>query len=223
MSLTLWFHPLSSYCWKVLIGLYETGAPFTGQVVNFADPDSTARFRALWPLAKMPLLEDAGVAVPESTVILEHLDRHHPGPSPLLPRDADAQAQARLWDRIFDLHVHAHMQRIVADRLRPEAERDPRGIADARAQLQAAYDLVEAHMAGRDWPAAGAFTLADCAAFPALFYAGIIEPWGDARPNTSAYLERLLARPSVARVLDEARPWFEWFPYREAMPERFLA
>ncbi|NEX92964.1 glutathione S-transferase family protein [Caulobacter sp. 17J65-9] len=225
MSLTFHFHPLSSFCWKALIALYENGAQFDAVVVNLGDPDSAAAFRALWPLAKMPVLVDAahGRTLPETSIIIEHLDRHYPGPRPLLPTDEDARLDARLWDRLFDLYVHQPMQRIVGDRLRAEAERDPRGVADARAQLEAAYDLVEARMAGRAFAAGDAFSLADCAAAPALFYAGIVHPFAEGRPNTSAYFERLLERPSFQRVLAEARPWFEWFPYREAMPERFLA
>jgi glutathione S-transferase len=219
MSLVLHFHPLSSYCHKVLIGLYERGTPFEARVLDLSQ--TAAEFAALWPTAKIPLLVDGERVVPETSIQLEYLDAHYPGP-PMLPADAEARLEARLWDRLFDQYVMTPMQKIVADRLRADGEKDPRGVENAREMLAMAYDLIEGHMVGRNWAAGEAFSLADCAATPALFYAGIIEPWGEARGELSAYFERLLARPSVARTLSEARPFFEYFPYRELMPARFL-
>ncbi|MFC3076499.1 glutathione S-transferase family protein [Phenylobacterium terrae] len=224
MSLVLHLHPLSSYCWKVLIGLYELGTAFEPRMANLGDPADRAAFAALWPTAKIPLLEDtgAGRVIPETTVMLEYVDARSAGPARLLPEDADARLDARLWDRLFDNYVMTPMQKIVADRLRPEGVRDPHGVQEARATLQMAYGMIDARMAGRDWPAGEAFSLADCAAAPALFYAAIVEPFPAERPHLAAYFERLLARPSVGRAIDEARPWFQYYPYREDMPARFL-
>ena len=221
MSLVLHFHPLSSYCHKVLIGLYERGTPFEARVMDLSQPSAGSAFEALWPTAKIPLLVDGGRAVPETSIQLEYLDAHYPGP-PMLPADADARLEARLWDRLFDQYVMTPMQKIVADRMRAGDEKDPRGVENARDMLQMAYGLIEGHMAGRSWAAGADFSLADCAAAPALFYAGIVEPWGEERCELGAYFERLVARPSVARTLSEARPFFEYFPYRELMPARFL-
>lgn len=221
MSLVLHFHPLSSYCHKVLIGLYERGTRFEPRVVDFSQPQVRAEFEALWPTAKIPLLVDGERAVPETSIMLEYLDEKFPGP-PMLPAEAEARLEARLWDRLFDLYVMTPMQKIVADRLRGEGEKDPRGVENAREMLQMAYAMVDRHMVGRTWAAGELFSLADCAAAPALFYAGIVVPWGDQRTMLAAYFERLLARPSVARTLAEARPFFEYFPYRELMPARFL-
>ena len=220
MSLVLHYHPLSSYCWKVQIGLYELGAPFEARVVNLGDPQLRAAFEALWPTAKIPLLEDGGRVVPETSVQLEYLDQRFGGG--LLPADPDARLEARVWDRVFDNYVMTPMQKIVADRLRADEAKDPQGVAEARALLQMAYGMIEARFAGggRTWAASEDFGLADCAAAPALFYAHLLEPLGE-RPALAAYLERLLARPSVARVLDEARPVFQYFPYRERLPARF--
>ncbi|MGO4576523.1 glutathione S-transferase family protein [Cupriavidus sp. 2TAF22] len=225
MALTLHYHPLSSFCHKVLIALYENATPFTGRIVDLGDPADRAAFAALWPLGKFPVLRDdsRGLTVPESTTIIEYLDRHYPGARPLLPAAEDAQREARLWDRLFDLYVHLQMQKIVNDRLRPEAERDPRGVADARATLRTAYDLVDKHMADHTWAAGQDFTLADCAATPALFYAGIAMPFTDTHPHLAAYFERLLSRPSVQRVLAEARPYFHLFPLADKMPARFTS
>ena len=221
MSLVLHFHPLSSYCHKVLVGLYERGTPFEARVVDFSQPQAREQFEALWPTAKIPLLVDGDRAVPETSIQLEYLDAHYPGPS-MLPAEPEARLEARLWDRVFDQYVMTPMQKIVADRLRAEGEKDPRGVANAREMLAMAYGLIDGHMAGRSWAAGEAFSLADCAAAPALFYAGIVAPWGEEQGALGAYFERLVARPSVARTLAEARPFFEYFPYRELMPARFL-
>lgn len=224
MTLTLYMHPLASYCHKVLIALYESGTSFEARIVDFGNAESTARFLDVWPVGKMPVLRDESRdrTVPESSVIIEYLDQHYPGASPMLPEDDQSRLDARLWDRLFDLYVHAPMQKIVADRLRPPGERDGHGVAEARATLATAYGMVERHMAERTWAAGESFSIADCAASPALFYAGILEPFPPANRNLAAYFERLLERPSYARTLAEARPYFDLFPFREAMPARFL-
>jgi len=222
--LTLHYHPLSSFCHKVLIALYENRTPFDPQMVNLMDQASRQRFYELWPIGKMPVLRDErlGRTIPETSIIIEHLDRHYPGERPLLPADPDARLEARLWDRIYDLYVHMPMQRIVGDRLRPEAERDPRSVREAESALDTAYNMIEQRLADRRWAAGADFTMADCAAAPALFYAGILHPFERSHPRLAAYFERLLQRPSYARVLKEARPWFQYFPFKERMPARFL-
>ncbi len=223
MALVLHFHPLSSYCWKVLIALYENGAPFEPRMVNIGDPAAKAAFEALWPTAKIPLLEDDGRIVPESTIMIEHLDRHHPGNIALLPGDAEALIEVRLWDRLFDNYVMNPMQDFVGQHLRLEAERDAATLASSEQTLAMAYDMIEHRMAGRPWAAGEAFSMADCAAAPALFYAAIIRPFPPGHASLDRYFERLMARPSVRRVIGEARPWFQYFPLRDAMPARFLA
>jgi glutathione S-transferase len=224
MSLTLYYHPLASFCWKVQIALYENDTSFTGEIVNLGDRQASARFFELWPVGKIPVLRDEkrDRTVPETTVIIEYLDRYYPGAQRLLPADEDLRLDARLWDRFFDLYVQAPMQRIVADRLRPEGERDPRGVAEGGAALRLAYDMVERQLAARTWAVGEVFTMADCAAVPALFYAGTLIPFSGTHPKTAAYFDRLIERPSVRRVLDEARPYFELYPFRESIPARFL-
>lgn len=214
MSLTLHMHPLSSYCWKVLIALYENDTPFEARLVNLSDPDVVAAFRALWPTTKMPLLCDAARdrTVPETSIIIEYLQSAYPGPVRFIPDDPEAALRTRLMDRLFDLYVMTPMQAIVGDRIRPADVRDPYGVTRARAQLAMAYGLLEGELAGRTWSAGEDFGLADCAAAPALFYANKVAPLTDAYPNVSAYLDRLLARPSFVRVLQEAEPYFAMFP-----------
>ena len=171
------------------------------------------------------MLHDSAEAktIPETSIIIEYLQDHYPGATVLLPPDGEARREARLWDRFFDLYVSTPMQKIVTDRIRPEASRDPFGVAEARAALENAYAMIETQVAGKRWAAGDSFSLADCAAAPALFFASIVHPIGATFRQVPAYLDRLLERPSVRRAIGEATPYFDLFPYRDAMPPRFLA
>jgi glutathione S-transferase len=211
MTLTFHGHPLSSYCWKALIALYDTGAPFEYETVNLGDPAARERFLALSPLGKMPALVDGGLALSESAIVIEHLAGRFPEAG-LMPEDPSAALEVRYWDRMFDLYLHSPMQRLVGYKLRPEGQGDPYGVAQARAELRTFYDLAETRMAGRTWAVGDSFTLADCAAAPALHYADRIAPLGETWPNLAAYLGRLRARPSFARVLRDAEPYAHMFP-----------
>ena len=224
MKLTLYYHPLSSFCHKVLMALYENDTPFAGDIVNLGDRKASARFFALWPLGKMPLLrdEEADRTIPETTIIVEYLDTHCPGTQRLLPANEDQRLDARLWDRFFDLYVQVPMQKLVADHRRPDGEQDPRGVVDAIATLNKAYDMLEQRMATRRWAIGESFSIADCAAAPALFYAGIVVPFSATHPHTSAYFDRLVERPSFKRLIAEARPYFHLFPFKNSIPARFL-
>ncbi len=223
MALTLHSHPLSSYCWKVMIALYETGTPFTAELVDFSDPGSAARFLDLWPVGKMPVLHDAARSrvVPESSIIIEYLDMTYPSARPLLPADPDALLEVRLRDRFFDLHVHDPMQRIVANRIRLEADRDPLSVIEAERRLDMAYVMADRQAARADWAAGDSFSMADCAAAPALFYARILRPFPPEASRLAAYADRLFDHPSVARVIDGARPWFRYFPFADRLPARY--
>ncbi|SDN85781.1 glutathione S-transferase family protein [Afipia sp. GAS231] len=214
MSLTLHFHPLSSFCWKALIALYENDIPFTPNPVNLGDPAERAALLKLWGIGKFPVLRDdaRGETVPESSVIIEYLDRHYRGPTRFIPDDFDQAWQTRLRDRFYDLYVHLPMQKIMGDRLRPDGNKDPHGVAEARAQLRTSYAMIEQQMAGGDWALGDEFGLADCAALPPLFYGNMVVPFGATLGHVSAYLDRLKARPSVARVLKEAEPYFHMVP-----------
>jgi glutathione S-transferase len=224
MRFTLYLHPLASFCHKVLVALYENDVPFASVTVDLGDPGEAAMHLARWPVGKIPVLHDDAERriVPETSIIIEYLEDHAPGPVPMLPADPDARREARLWDRFFDNYVAVPMQKIVLDRIRPGDGRDPLGVAEARAALDTAYAMIDGQLATRPWAAGESFTLADCAAAPALFFASIVHPIPEVHASTHAYLERLLARPSFARVLAEARPWFHLFPYRDAMPARYL-
>ncbi len=214
MSLIYHYHPLSSFCWKPLIALYENGIAFTPGIVDLGDPESRAAFAALWPIAKMPVLEDDAhnAVIPETSIIIDYLDRHHRGPVRFVPEDPDRAREVRLWDRIYDLYVQGPMQRIVFDRLRPDGQKDAFGVAEARASLATALGMVERYVADRRWATGDDFTLADCAAAPALFYADKVMPMTGTWPNALALLDRLKARPSFARVLEEAEPYSHLFP-----------
>jgi glutathione S-transferase len=212
-SLKLYFHPFASFCQKVLVALYENQVPFEAVVVDLGDEASRAAFEAIWPIARFPVLRDSAHnrLIPESSVIIEYLDLHYPGPVRLVPQDADAALTARMRDRFFDFYVAEPMQKIVTDRIRPPGKGDPHGVETARALLQTAYAILDREMATRTWAMGEAFTLADCAAAPALFYANWVMPFRDRR-NLDAYFSRLSERPSFARVVEEARPYRHLFP-----------
>ena len=212
MTLTLHEHPFASYCWKALIALYERDVAFEPHVI--ADDADRARLAELWPMASIPVLVDdaAGLTLPESTTIIEYLDGLGDAPR-LVPADPAAALQARLWDRVLDGHVMTPMQKIVGDSLRPDGRRDPEGVAQARAALDRAYDVLDEHLTGGGWAAGPVFTLADCAAAPALFYARVVHRWDEERlAALTRYFAEVTARPSVARVIDEARPYRPLFP-----------
>jgi glutathione S-transferase len=212
MSLTLFAHPFSSYCQKVLIALYENATPFELRLLAPDDPRTAAEHAALWPLKRMPVLVDDGGTVVEASIIIEHLGLFHPGRVRLLPDDPRAALDVRMLDRFFDNYVMTPMQKIVSDYIRAPEDRDPSGVAGARETLDAAYAWLDDALAGREWAARDGFSLADCAAAPSLFYADWVHPIGAAHANVRAYRRRLLARPSFERAVDEARPYRPLFP-----------
>ena len=212
MPLSLFAHPFSSYCQKALIALYENATPFTFRLLDKADPATFAEFEALWPIKRFPLLLDDGRPIAEASIIIEHLGLHHPGPSRMIPADPAAALEVRFLDRFFDNYVHTPMQKIVADSMRAPGQHDATGVADSRAVLDTAYGWLEQRMQGLQWAAGEGFSLADCAAGPALFYADWAHPIGEAFPRVRAYRSRLNARPSFARAIDEARPYRHFFP-----------
>jgi glutathione S-transferase len=214
MSLQLYYHPLSSFCWKVLIALYENDTPFTPVSVDLGNADERAELLKLWPIGKFPVLRDEARnrVVPESSIIIEYLDNHYPGPVRFIPADTDLARQTRLRDRFYDLYVHLPMQKVVGDRLRPVESHDPYGVEEARARITSCYGMIDKEVASKTWAMGETFTLADCAAAPALFYGNMVAPFGDAHKNLTAYFERLKARPCFARVLAEAEPHFAMFP-----------
>jgi glutathione S-transferase len=210
MSLVLYEHPFAMYCWKPLIALYERGLPFTATIV-----EDRSELAAIWPPASIPVLVDNGLVIPESSAIIEQLDRHGDAPK-LVPEDPDAAIQARIWDRVVDGQVATPVQAIVGDALRPDDAKDPYGVARARETLARAYATLDRQLAGREhdeWLGGESFSLADCATAPALHYADLLRRIdADEHPALDAYYRRLLARASVARVIDEARPYRQYFP-----------
>ena len=219
MSLKLYLHPLSSFCQKALIAFYENETPFEPIIVNLGEERSRADFLKIWPVGKFPVLRDEARdrTIPESTIIIEYLEQHYPGRTKLIPADADLARQTRFHDRFYDLHLHDAMQKVVGDRLRPAGNKDPFGVEQAKARIATAYGMIDRDMAAKTtgaktWAMGGAFTMADCAAAPALFYANLVMPFGDTHKHVAAYFNRLMERPSFARAVKEAKPYFHMFP-----------
>jgi glutathione S-transferase len=219
MSLTLYYHPLSSFCHKVLIVLYENNIAFEKRIIDFGNEADRAELRAIWPFNKFPVLRDHARKrdVAESTAIIEYLDHYFAGERSLIPTDWEAGFEVRFWDRVLDNYVHRPMQQIVSGRIK-DSHTD---LTNEHATLKTAYTMIDQHMASRIWVSGQDFTMADCAAAPALFYANTLQPFPDEFQHLSAYFERLMKRPSFARVLEEAKPYFSMYPFADAIPQRF--
>jgi glutathione S-transferase len=213
MALKLYYHPLSSYCHKALIALYENEVPFEPVVVDFSDKAASAALNALWPVGKFPVLRDEarGHTVAEATVIIDYLDTYY-ARTRMIPADADAAWQARMWDRFFDLYVMEKQGKFVDDNLRPAESRDPHGVAKAREAIEKSYAIFEEKIGNKIWAMGDAYGLVDCAASPALFYASLAVPFPETTPKLKAYYERLVRRPSYLRALKAAEPFFDWVP-----------
>jgi len=212
MTLVLYGHPFASFVWKPLIALYERNVPFTFKMIDPDHPENQARIAALSPTGQFPALVDADREITQSNAVIEYLDLFHGNEAPMVPQDPREALEARMMADVFDDYVEAPMQRIAGNALRAENERDPRGVADAHAMLDRSYAWLEVRLQAKEWAACGRFTIADCAAAPALFYADWVHPIDGRHATLVAYRARLLARPSVARVVDEARPYRHFFP-----------
>lgn len=217
MPLTLYYHPLASFCWKPLIAFYEHNISFTPVLVDLMNDESRKEFFKLWPMGQFPVLKDdaTGKIIPQSTSIFEYLMLHYRNGLPLIPEDPEAALEVRRWNEFYDTYIQVPMQKIVGDCLRPQNAKDSTGVNDARATINTAYNLLEQFLNNKEWMVDGIFSLADCSAAPALYYANKVEPL-DSYKNLSAYLARLVARPSFSRVLKEAEPYFHLFPYKPA-------
>lgn len=212
MALQLFFHPFSSYCQKALVALYENDVPFEPRLLEGPDSAAMRELAERWPMRRFPVLVDGERTVLEASCIIEYVGLTRPGPVRLIPDEAQAALEVRMLDRFFDNYVSTPQQKIVFDALRPADQRDPYGVQQAHEMLETAYGWLERHMAGREWAAGAGFSLADCGAAPFLFYADWVHPIGEGHPNVLAYRRRLLARPSFARAVDEARPYRAYFP-----------
>lgn len=212
MTLQLLAHPFSSYCQKVSCALYENDIAFEFAMLDPDHPQNGEKLGAVWPIGKFPVLLDDDKPVIESTIIIEYLGLHYPGPVRLIPDDSTAALEVRFMDRFFDNYIQTPMQMIVGNAMRDDKDRDPYGVEQARKRMNTAYGWLDNRMANRHWAAGDDFSLADCAAAPALFYADWIEPISPSFAHVHAYRKRLLARPSFARCVDEARPYRPLFP-----------
>ncbi len=210
-GLTLYAHPFSSYCWKVQIALDADGTSYSYRNVDPSHPGVMDELRSLWPIGKFPLLVDDGQVIAETTCIIEHVQATHPGPNVWIP-DGESGRHVRFLDRFFDLHIQGNMQPSVNHALRPAGCGDPFGAEQGLARLRIAYDWLETNLPDGQWAAGDSFTLADCAAAPALFYADWVDPIGGSRPRLNAYRARLLAHPAVQMSVEGARPYRAYFP-----------
>jgi len=205
----LYAHPFSSYSQKVLIAFYENATPF--EYRSLEDAAANTELASLWPLKRFLVLADRGRTILEASTIIEYLQIHHPGLVRLIP-EGDAGIEVRMLDRVFDNYVMTPMQKVVFNQIRPESDRDAYGVTEARGLLDRIYAWLDERITGRTWAVGDTFTLADCAAAPSLFYADWVHQIPSTYTDLRAYRARLLARPSVVRAVDEARPYRAYFP-----------
>jgi len=217
--LRIYGHPLASFYWKTLIALIERDVPFEFLMVDAAHPENAAAVSRFAPTGQFPVLVDGARAVIESAAIIEYLDLHHGTAPPMIPADPRAAIEARQMDGVFDDYVSTPLTRMVLNVLREESKRDPYADSEAKAMLDKSYAWLNRWMTGREWAANDVFGLADCSAGPALFYAHWGYPIPESHTALREYRARLLARPSIARVIDEARPWREYFPLKGHSPD----
>lgn len=203
----LYHHPLSSYSQKTVMAFHEKEVTFTPEIVNLFTPEGVAEFKKFYPLARVPVLTlDDGWPIPESSIIIEYLDTHFDTGTRLIPADKDQARRTRFFDRMFDLYVNNTFQKIFFDGRRPENQRDARGVSDARETLQTTYSILDQHFSKNTWSLGDTFTMAECAAAPALGYARMIEPF-DKHVHLTAYFGRLVERPSYQKVVETAKPY----------------
>lgn len=212
MKPELFGHPFASYVWKPLIALYERKVDFTFRIIDQDHPENAIRIAELSPTGQFPALVDGTVEITQSNAIIEYLDLHYGTVSPMVPADPREALECRMMADVFDDYVMFPMQQIVGNALRAEHEKDPRGLADAHAMLEKSYAWLNKRLEGKTWAASNRFTIADCAAAPALLYSDWVHPIPETHTALAAYRARVLARPSVARVVDEARPFRAYFP-----------
>jgi glutathione S-transferase len=208
MPMKLYFNPVSSYSQKVLVALYEKGCAFEPVIVNLMDPKEIESYKKIYPVVKIPFvrIEDKSLDLAESSVIIEYLDRHFPGGTKLIPDDPELALQVRMQDRFFDLYINDAVTKILFDGFRPQGMNDAFGVQQARNRLDLMYAMFDQQMANRKWAVGETFSMADCAASPALFYARMLHPF-EAYPNVTAYFNRLMERPTYQRVVKEAEPF----------------
>ncbi len=212
MKPQLFAHPFSSYCQKVLVAIYENGTAFDYRMLSAEEAGTVEEWQSIWPIKRFPVLKDGENVVMEATIIIEYLMLNYPGSVRLIPNDPQAALRTRMMDRFFDNYVMTPMQKVVFNQIRPETERDPYGVTEAKAMLDDAYGWLDGVVAKTEWAAGDTFSLADCAACPSLFYADWVHPIPETLANVRAYRARLLARPSFARAVDEGRPYRSFFP-----------
>ncbi|MCW7504562.1 glutathione S-transferase family protein [Leptospira paudalimensis] len=223
-NLLLYYHPLASFCHKVLIALYENGTEFEPRFVDLSEEESRSELFAYWPVGKIPLLRDRmrNQIIPETSVIIEYISEYYPGTANLLPTPTQESIGVRLWDRFFDLYISDSVQKIVLDRIRPEGQKDPFGVERAYERLPVAYGMLEKELDTKNYIVSDTFTMAECSAVPALFYSDTLLSFRNGYPKLTNYFERLLEKDSVKRTLDEAEPYFHMYPFFDKIPKRFL-
>jgi glutathione S-transferase len=212
VTLSLYGHPFSSFTEKALTALYENRAPFTFRKFGPGDPQASVEWEAMAPLKRFLVLVDDGRTIFETSVIIEHLELRRPGQVRLISQDPEKALEVRAMDRVFDNYIMTPMLTLAFNASRPADKRDEVGADQAKDMLSSAYRWLNSVFGDRAWAAGTDFSMADCAAAPALLFAHWAHPIPGDLAQLLGYRQRLLKRPSFARVVDEARPYRANFP-----------
>ncbi|MGL4768116.1 MAG: glutathione S-transferase family protein [Formosimonas sp.] len=217
MSLKLHYIVTSTYSAKALLAFYEKGIAFDKAPVDFSTPEKHAEFKKLYPMGKAPLLTgNDDIFVPESTTIVEYLEDNFPNQGPqLIPSDKTAARRTRLKDRMIDLYVNNNVGKLFFGTRKPEAEQDKAALEAAHKQIDEILPWLEKDLAGKSYLGGDNVSMADLALFAPLFYAKQLHPYSQ-HANLSAWLDRMMARPSVQTHLAELMPYLEAFNQKNA-------
>ena len=203
----LYYHPLSTYCQKVLVAIHEKGARYKPHIVDLMNPESRDEYRELYPMGKVPLIVlNHGPLIPESSIIIEYLDGL--GGPRMISTDPDVARKTRFKDRFIDLYLSDSVGTLFFENRKPAEAQDAQKIETSRYRIKAAYDFLEYEISDQTWANGEDFSMSDCAAAAALLYAPDVAPYDD-YPSISSYAERLSARDSVRQAREEAAPYIE--------------
>jgi RNA polymerase-associated protein len=186
--ITLYDADRCPYCARVRVVLAEKNVPYETVQVDLGNKPAWLLEKN--PLGRVPVLEEDGLCLPESAVIMELLEERYPEPA-LLPVEPAERALARLAVWRFDTEFS---DAYYAAR---------RGGEEELSRFEERVGALDARLAERPYLTGSEYGLADIAWFPWLPRAErYLDVSLDDRLNVTAWLERLAARPAVAAELD---------------------
>jgi glutathione S-transferase len=205
MSLRLFDYVASANCYKVRLMLAQLGTPYERVPVDiFAGDTLTDEYAAINPARETPVLQVGDWYLPESGAILAYLAEG----TPYLPGDRDERAQVLRWVMFEQTGV---MMPIGGLRFRMITGRiSSASAARGRERARAALALLDGHLSGREFFAAGRYTIADIAIYGYAHVAGdagvdladfsAVHAWCDRVAAQDGYMHDLEPYPANAQL-----------------------